>query len=227
MRPPPAEDRTALAIHTFSFNECMMHLSRTDIPDRMVGTVESDTEWPGFENALRALQSPLNQRRALLYLAERTNVSLVEDIALSGTDMIVGRLSQAITNNYFSGLITSSTSLGWSLERTTYDLLSTLLSTDQKMPELEAILIRHTGQVGRHVSTLEELTTNADDIDEFQSLLVRENFIFLEDISPAARSRAFEWLKAKNQAPDGYDPLAPLKERRAVLKSIEKGFDLE
>lgn len=227
VKPSPAEGSSGSAIHAFSFNECMMQLSHMDSPGRSAGAAESGAEWAGYENALRALRSPLNQRQALLYLAEQTHASLVEDIALSGTDMIIRRLSQAITNNYLSGLITSSTSLGWSLERTTYSLLITLLSSDQELPELEAILIRHTGQVGRHVSTLEELTANANDIDEFQSLLVRENFIYLEDISPAARTRAFEWLKARNQAPDGYDPLASLKERRAVLKSIEKSFDLE
>jgi len=122
--------------------------------------------------------------------------------------------------------MTSSTFLGWTLERMSYGLLATILSSDQATPELEAILVRHTGQVGRHVSTLEELTANAADIDEFQSNLVRENFIFMEDISPAARNRAFEWLKARGKAPDGYDPLAPLKERRDVLRRVEKSLDL-
>jgi len=55
--------------------------------------------------------------------------------------------------------------------------------------------------------------------------VVRENFIYLEDISPAARTHAFEWLLSKGEAPDGYDPLAPLKERRAVLNRVEKDFD--
>jgi len=50
--------------------------------------------------------------------------------------------------------------------------------------------------------------------------LLLENFIYLEDISPAARTRAFEWLAARDQAPQGYDPLASLKERRNVLNRI-------
>ncbi len=227
VRLPPAEDRAAAAMHTWSFNECMKQLTGANIPDRIAGAEPSDADWPGLENAIQALQSSLNQRRALLYLAERTGASLVEDIALSGTDMVVGRLSQALTNEYSSGSMTGGASLEWTLERTAYGLLATLLSSDQATPELEAILVRHTGQVGRNVSTLQELTANAAGIDEFQKLLVRENFIYLEDISPAARTRAFEWLAARGRAPEGYHPLAPVKERRAVLNRVEKGFDLE
>jgi len=227
VRPPPAEDRAAAAMHRWSFNECMKQLTGADMPGQIQGAEPADADWPGLENAIRALQSYPNQRRALLYLAERTGASLVEDIALSGTDMVVGRLSQALTNEYSSGSMTGGALLEWTLERTAYGLLANLLSSDQATPELEAILVRHTGQVGRNVSTLEELTAGAAGIDEFQKLLVRENFIYLEDISPAARTRAFEWLTARGRAPEGYHPLAPAKERRAVLNRVEKGFDLE
>ena len=202
-------------------------LTGADVPNRDRGAEPADADWPGIENAIQALQSSLNQRRALLYLAERTGAFLGEDIALSGTDIVVARLSQALTNEYSSGSMTGGASLGWLLERTACGLLATLLSSDQATPELEAILIRHTGQVGRNVSTLEELTAGASSVEEFQKLLVRENFIYLEDISPAARARAFEWLKARGRAPEGYHPLAPVKERRAVLNRVEKGFDLE
>ena len=227
VEPPPAEDHAALAMHTWSFNECVRSLTSANIPGENGRAESSDADWPGIENAIQSLQSSLSQRRALLYLAERTGASLVEDVALSGTDVVVARLSQALTNEYSSGSMTGGASLRWMLERTACRLLATLLSGDQATPELEAILVRHTGQVGRNVSTLEELTASAANIDEFQKLLVRENFIYLEDISPAARTRAFEWLRARGQAPEGYHPLAPVKERRAILNRVEKDFDLE
>ena len=55
--------------------------------------------------------------------------------------------------------------------------------------------------------------------------LVEENFIYLEDISPASRSRAFDWLAARDLAPSGYDPLAPIETRREALEraDAEKG----
>jgi len=225
VRPPPNEGRIGVAMHALYFNQCLEYLARGGVQDRVMHGKQPDTEWSGLEDAIQSLQSPINGRRALLHLAQQTNAPLVKDIALSGTEIVVGRLSQAVTNEYLSGSVNDSEMLGWTLERTAYSLLANLLSTDQATPELEAVLVRHIGQVGRHVSTLEELIASAASIEELQRYVVRENFIYLEDISPAARTRAFEWLLARGEAPDGYDPLAPLKERRVVLNRIEKGFD--
>jgi hypothetical protein len=41
--------------------------------------------------------------------------------------------------------------------------------------------------------------------------------VYLEDASPAARVRAYDWLNGKNLAPAGYDPLGSNKDRRAAL----------
>ena len=146
----------------------------------------------------------------------------MEDIALSATDIVVDQLAQAITNEYVSGSSFETDKLGWRLEKVTYQLLVKLMSADQPSPELEAILIRHTGEVGRHPSVLEEMISDAISIKDLEQRLLLENSIYLEDISPAARVRAFEWLVAKGQAPEGYDPLASLKERRSVLNRIRQ-----
>jgi hypothetical protein len=225
VRSPPKEGRVGVTMHALYFNQCLEYLARGTIQGRGVYGKPHDTEWSGLEDAIQSLQSPINERRALLHLAQQTNAPLVKDIALSGTEIVVGQLSQAVTNEYMSGSVTNSEMVGWMLERTAYSLLANLLSTDQATPELEAVLVRHTGQVGRHASTIEELIAGTNSIEELQGYAVRENFIYLEDISPAARTRAFEWLLSKGEAPDGYDPLAPLKERRAVLNRVEKGFD--
>lgn len=55
---------------------------------------------------------------------------------------------------------------------------------------------------------------------DLRQRLLLENSIYLEDISPAARARAFDWLAVQGQAPQGYDPLASLAERRRVLNQI-------
>jgi hypothetical protein len=224
VRSHPKEGRVGVAMHELYFKQCLEYLARGTIQDGGVYGKPHDTEWSGLEDAIQSLQSPINGRRALLHLAQQTNAPLVKDIALSGTEIVVGQLSQAVTNEYMSGSVTNSEMVGWMLERTAFSVLANLLSTDQATPELEAVLVRHTGQVGRHASTIEELIAGANSIEELQRYVVRENFIYMEDISPAARTRAFEWLLSKGEAPDGYDPLAPLKERRAVLNRIEKGF---
>jgi hypothetical protein len=50
--------------------------------------------------------------------------------------------------------------------------------------------------------------------------LWNENRILLEDASPASRVRAFDWLALRGLAPAGFDPLAPLAERRAALEAL-------
>jgi len=224
VRSPPQENRVSIAMHTTYFNQCLEYLKRESARDSILHG-KPDIKWAGLEDSIQSLLSPNNERRALIHLAQQTNAPLVKDIALSGTEIVVGQLSQAVTNEYLSGSINNSEMVGWVLEKTAYSLLARLLSTEQANPELEAILIRHTGQVGRNVSTLEELIASSNTIEELQSYFVRENLIFLEDISPAARTRAFDWLSARGKAPDGYDPLSPLKKRRDVLKSIEMNFD--
>jgi hypothetical protein len=67
------------------------------------------------------------------------------------------------------------------------------------------------------------MVSDANSVADLNQRLLQENAIYLEDISPAARTRAFEWLTTKGQAPKGYDPLATLKERRAVLNRFQQG----
>ena len=225
IRSPTNKDRIGFAMHSLYFNQCLEYLVREGARDKLMHATQADIEWAGLEESIQSLYSPTNKRRALLHLAQQTNSALVKDIALSGTELIVENLCQEVINEYVSGSITNSEILGWMLERTAYSLLANLLSTDQATPELEEILIRHTGQVGRYISTLEELIDSSKSTEELQRNITRENFIYLEDISPAARTRAFDWLSVRGKAPDKYDPLSPLKERRDALSRIEIGFD--
>jgi len=174
----------------------------------------------GLEDAIRLLQSPTHKQRALLHLAQETRTPLIEDVALSATDVVVDHLAYAITNACASGPPFETNVLGWRLEKTTCQFLADLMSADQTPPDLEAILIRHTGEVGRHPSVLKEMVSHATSIEDLRQRLLLENFIYLEDISPAARARAFEWLAARGRAPEGYDPIASPKERRGVLDQV-------
>ncbi|MBL7188813.1 MAG: hypothetical protein ISS70_21000 [Phycisphaerae bacterium] len=226
INPPPKESGADLETHALCFNRCIEDLGRWRIGNQTSTGGRHGIGRSDLEDTIGLLYSPLNERRALLYLAQQTDASLAADIALSGTEVVFGSLSRTVKDRYLSGMVNDAEVLGWTLERSSYRILADLLSADQVTPQLEAMLVRHIGQVGRHVSTLEELLASSGNTDEFRRSVVSENFIYLEDISPAARTRAFEWLAARGKAPDGYDPLAPLKQRRAALRSIEKGLEL-
>jgi hypothetical protein len=47
--------------------------------------------------------------------------------------------------------------------------------------------------------------------------VIAENLSYLEDASPSARVRAYDWLRTRGRAPAGYDPLGTIKERRNAL----------
>ncbi len=199
--------------------ECQEYLRSAEGSDERAGP-QADAGRRGIEDAIRLVQSPTHGRRALLYLAQEAGAPLIEDITLAATDVVVDRLAYAVANECASGPPFDPNALGWRLQKAAYQVLVELLSTDQMWPGLEAIAVRYAGEVGRHPPVLKEMVSEAAGIADLEQRLLQENLIYLEDISPAARARAFEWLAAKGHAPEGYDPLASLKERRSVLNRV-------
>jgi hypothetical protein len=70
--------------------------------------------------------------------------------------------------------------------------------------------------------TLREQVAESRDLADLERRLINENRISLEDMSPAARTRAYEWLRQRELAPAGYDPLASAKERRVALDKVSE-----
>ncbi len=215
--PSPQKGTGKAVTYAALLKECQDYLRAAAEGSGEQGGPQFDAGRRGIEDAIRLVQSPTHGRRALLYLAREAAAPLIEDITLSTTDIVIDRLAYAIANECGSGPPFEPNALGWRLQKTAYQLLVELMSADQTWPELEAIAIRYTGEVGRHPPVLKEMVSEAANIADLEQRLLQENFIYLEDISPAARTRAFEWLAAKGRAPEGYDPLASLKERRSVL----------
>lgn len=215
------ESAAEAEIHTKSFRQFQDYMSRHDFRDRNLPGISRAVEWSGLEEAVMSLRYPTSRRQILLYLAQQTRASIVEDIALTGTQTLLDNLSQSVIKDCPSGRIGDSNELGWILERDTYNLLKNMMSSEEMPPELESILIRHAGAVGRSSSMLEDILANTANLEDFQNRLISENLIYLEDMSPAVRTRAFEWLSVRNRAPEGFNPLASLKERRDVLNRLE------
>ncbi len=181
---------------------------------------------PGIDAALARLAVPGQTRGALLFLADATDASLTRDLALAAADIHVDVAAESLLDaidrtsagDSAASALDNAAGLGWLIEKTIYKLLIEYARNDAMSPELEGALIRHAGELGRHPSDLDDALDRSRGLEAFGQELLQENRLFLEDFSPAARTRAFDWLAARQNAPDGFDPLAPLKARRAALE---------
>ncbi len=217
MGPPPQRGTAAADRYARLVKECQDDLSAQAGGRAAPQAPNFEAGRRGLDEAIRLLQSPTYMRQALLYLAQEMRMPLTEDIALSAADRIVFRLARADSNECAPDAGREVEVLRARLEKAAYRLLAEAIAADPAPLELEAIAIRHAGEVGRHPSVLKEIVATAADPADLEQCLVQENLIYLEDISPAARTRAFEWLTAGRRAPAGYDPLAPSQERRRAL----------
>jgi hypothetical protein len=172
--------------------------------------------------AMQSLKSVETRRSSLAFLADQTGASLCEDLTMEADDAVLAQLVHDIQANAPTTR-ESNPDVGWLLDHAALQLL-TKMSDDAangtgKMPaELTAILTNQTGEVGRHVSALDELLRGLTSRQDLDNRLLAQNTIYLEDSSPASRVRAYDWLNARHHAPAGYDPLGPGKARRAALE---------
>lgn len=185
---------------------------------RRLSDTLASTQRPDLDQAIDHLLTSERWRSLLFYLAQTTGAPVTREIALSASTDLARQVARYIYRAAMERPAAHTQSLTWLLESQCYQVLIDQAEADQLPVALEAVLALHTGQVGRDPTTLKELINTSTGLDDFQRRLVTENIIYLDDMSPAARMRAFEWLKTKEQAPADFDPLASLSERRAALK---------
>ena len=114
----------------------------------------------------------------------------------------------------------TASALAWVLDDSAFELLARLQAGQNGMklpPVLATVLTLHAGEAGRHASSLEDITRHLTSRMDLENHLTAENLVFLTDASPAARVRAYDWLKSRGRAPEGYDPLGPPRQRREAL----------
>lgn len=180
--------------------------------------------------ALRALQAPATRRRALVALSQSARAPLAEEVALVATDDV---LSQVVLRLAASALrapdaLDTADGLGWLVEGAAWRELATTLGQGVLAPELQALLLREAGEVGRFSILLEQLVAGSSSTEDLHRRLVDENRLFLEDSSPSSRVRAYDWLAVRDLAPAGFDPLAERDARRAALEAAASAeADLE
>ena len=181
--------------------------------------------------ALPALEQPKLRRSALVFLAQVARAPLAGDLALdtepAALESFAASLAPLVRGDKAGGTRGEKQgegrelpALGWALERAAFTWLTTA-AQDEKHPlpkELSALLVAHAGELGRFPELCRSAVLECDGLAAFRDRLVQENRIFLEDADPSARLRAFEWLRDRGAAPEGFDPLGPLAERRAALE---------
>ena len=176
------------------------------------------TQRPSLDQAIDHLLTSERWRSLLIYLARTTGAPMTREIALSASTDLARQVARTIYRAALAQPADDIQALAWLLESQCYRVLIDRAKADHLPVALEAVLAWHTGQVGRDPTTLKDLIDMSTNVADFQRRLVLENRIYLEDMSPAARMRAFEWLKSRQQAPSGFDPLTSISQRRAALK---------
>jgi hypothetical protein len=184
----------------------------------------NNPEWPGLLTGLDAMARPGTPRQAMLFLAAETDVEILEDLALLGDAAFREELAKKVVAKIgVPASVQTKEGLAWVLENASYELLSEQSAAGKLPAELSAVLAARAGEAGRHPGALDEGLKIAANRREFALRLIAENYIYLEDSSPASRVRAYDWLVARDRAPAGYDPLGPPRERRAALERAMAG----
>ena len=170
--------------------------------------------------AYQSLSDAANRRAALVYLAASTGAWLAEDIALVGSDDVLGEyLDSVLTASSLAEVQEADAqAVGWLLEGKAYRYLLPFLEERSLRPGLFGVLMRHAGEVASYPMALEEIVEKSRGVTELERKLVSWNIDFLEDTGPGTRVRAYDWLSVRGLAPKEYDPLASADARRAALE---------
>jgi hypothetical protein len=190
---------------------------QTDLKSSGIAAVSS-TQAADLVQAVDLLGNASRRRATLVYLAGESGAALCEDTVLVADDALLAHLAAAVEHDAKSALASGDLAgLGWRMDRAAIFSMLPLLDKATLPDELSTVLTLHLGEPGRHAAALDEVMQQATSRDDLDRRLIAENYIYLEDSSPAARVRAFDWLKAHQQAPAGFDPLASPKQRRLAL----------
>lgn len=166
--------------------------------------------------AMASLSDSGTRQASMVYLAGQTRAGLCGDFVLAADKETLEKFVAKVQEKFGTG--EPPADLGWQLDRLTFETLAKICSDRNPPAELRSVLTSFAGEAARHGSSLEELSQNLTSREELMRRLVAENMIYLEDNSPSARIRAYDWLAAHKMAPAGYDPLGRRKDREAALE---------
>lgn len=164
--------------------------------------------------SLRHAKTASEARRALAFAALDAAAAVTSEAAVLASDAAMLKLASAGAEALSADRIADA---GWTLDRSTIAVLGRLHGENALDRTLAGALSARFGEVGRDVGTLAQLAAASGTRADFESRLKAEHLIYLEDSSPSARVRAFDWLNARGEAPSGFDPLGSPADRREAL----------
>lgn len=177
---------------------------------------QAEEESREIRGVLADLDRPAQRRARLVFLTSTCGAPLALDVALIAQDADLAELAEAVKTAIPEPRDRASSA--WPIESAAWRMLARKAAAGAIAPELSGVLTRQGGEAARFSGAIEDLVRGIDSVEALTSRLVSENRILLEDASPSARLRAYDWLAARGSAPAGFDPLAPLAERRAALR---------
>jgi hypothetical protein len=221
---PPADDASRLAWQR-ELLHCEADIERNAASLREPARAPpAGADWPAAESVVEGLAAPAHQRSSLVFLGSAIDALLTRDLAIIGDDEVVHELANAaLKNPDLAGGRLRGAELAWALESCSLELLLQRMAAAPLPPQLEACLVRRAGQVGRESDALAGVLKLSHSLSDLDQQLVRANLIMLEEMAPSARVRAYDWLLARGKAPEGFDPLAPSRQRRAALAKLPSG----
>lgn len=160
-----------------------------------------------------------HRRGALARLAILNGASVTADFAAAALDDTIDGFVAKLAESRKEA--PPSSDVGLDLEKATWKYLADRMSGTDFPSALAAVALDHAGEAGRFAAVIEDVSASARSIAEIEQRLIAQNRALLEDRSPSTRVRAFEWLTKRTLAPEGYDPLADLKERKKALRAAE------
>jgi hypothetical protein len=178
----------------------------------------------GLAAALRSSSSASNDvpsvRRSLLCVAAETDADLLAEAALLLDDASSLRaLLEAVAAHLEAAPPgTTRVGLGWAADRGVLQSLGKLLNENALPPAASAMCSARYGEVGRSLATLNELAAASTGRADFHARVEAEHVLLLDDASPAARVRALDWVNTHSTPVQGYDPMGPVRQRRAAVE---------
>lgn len=183
--------------------------------------------WAGIQVAVEGLSVPAQYRAAALYLCNQTGTEFCQNVVLVADETVLAQLVSAMQKTARATPTPKTLpELGWQFDLAAFNLLSQIQEKVQNQPrgrmpdELAACLAAYAGEPARHGDSLAEIVQGLKSREDLLQRLTVENSIYLEDASPTARVRAYDWLRARHKEPAGYDPLDTPQARRAALEKI-------
>jgi hypothetical protein len=166
------------------------------------------------QSAMEAVASATSPRAPLVNLTALTGSTIAHDSVLVANNELLGRFATHLR------IVEPKDpeAMQFYLDRIVLQWLCEMSQKSALPPELMSVLALHTGELVRRPDAVIELLKSVQTSAALNDRIVAENYIALEDSSPAARVRAFDWLTSRGKAPAGFDPLADAKTRRAAIE---------